>query len=142
MHRDPTRVLQASASQATILKSLFRSSVDTQLVAADQVRSLTEKVDKILSFRETESHLEECFIDICYLELARDPMMTVRSIYDRFGFQLSPEAEDRMKLFIAAESKGRRPDKYALADFSLDPEKIDPRFDLYCERFGVGREPL
>ncbi len=142
LHRDPTRVLQASASQATILKSLFRSSIDPSRVAADQVRSLKDKVDKMVVFRDNSSHLEECFIDVRYLELARDPIATVRAIYDRFGFPLSPAAETRMQTFIEAESRSRRPDKYTLADFSLDPQQEDPRFDLYCERFGVAREPL
>lgn len=142
MHRDPTRVLQASASQTRLLKSIFSHSIDPLRLAADQVRSLTDKVNKIMEFREKDSHLAECFFDICYLELARDPMATVHAIYDRFGFELSPDAEERMKIFIEAERSGRRPDEYSLADFSLFPQQEDPRFDLYCERFGVGRELL
>ncbi len=142
VHRDPTRVLQAAASQNKILKSIFSRSINPRRLGVELARSLSEKTVKIMEFRDKHTHLEECFIDVRYLELARDPMATVHAIYDRFGLQLSPEAKERMEVFIEAERKGRRPDKYSLADFSLYPQEEDPRFDIYCERFGVAREPL
>ena len=142
LHRDPTKVLQASASQATILKSLFSSSIDPAKLAADEVRALTDKVNKIIAFRNNATHLSDCFIDVCYLELANDPMATVHAIYDRFGLHLSQNAEARMEVFIKAERNSRRPDRYSLSDFNLNPHQVDPRFDLYCERFGIGREAL
>ena len=142
LHRDPTKVLQASASQATILKSFFSSSIDPIQLAADEVRALTDKVNKIIAFRNNAAHLSDCFIDVCYLELANDPMATVHAIYDRFGFHLSQNAEARMEVFIKAERNSRRPDKYSLSDFNLNPHQVDSRFDLYCERFGIGREAL
>jgi hypothetical protein len=52
------------------------------------------------------------------------------------------ENEARMKAFATTERNKRRSDRFTLADFTLDLEQEDPRFYLYCERFGVGREVL
>ncbi len=93
LHRDPTKVLQASASQATILKSLFSSSIDPVQLAADEVRALTDKVNKIMAFRNNATHLSDCFIDVCYLELANNPMATVHAIRP-FRITFVPECRD------------------------------------------------
>jgi hypothetical protein len=33
-------------------------------------------------------------------------------------------------------------EKFSLADFTLGRERQSPHFDLYCERFHIGREEL
>ena len=142
LHRDPVKVLQAASSQMMLLKSLFSRSISPRLLGAYEARSLYDKVRKIMGFRDNHSYLKEHFMDIRYLDLASDPVGTVRTIYDRFGLTLSVENEERMEAFAIAERNKLRSDKFSLADFALDLEQEDPRFDLYCERFGVGREVL
>jgi hypothetical protein len=81
-------------------------------------------------------------MDVCYQNLASDPVDTVRAIYGRFGLHLSYDAESRMKAFAAAERNKNRSDRFSLADFDLDPAQNSPTFDHYCERFGIEREEL
>lgn len=142
LHRDPIKVLQSASSQMTLIKSLFSQSVNRRQLGIYESRILHEKTRKMMEFRDSHTHLEPRFMDICYLELARDPVAAVQAIYDCFGFALSPEARSRMNAFAASERNKRRWDKYSLSDFNLDPEEEDPRFDVYCDRFKVGREPL
>lgn len=140
LHRDPVKVLQAAASQMTLLKSTFSRNIDRRRLGAYEARILYDKAYKIIEFRDNHAYLEDHFMDVRYLDLARDPLSTVRAIYDRFGLEFSSESEARIDAFATAERNRRIPDKYSLTDFSLDLQQEDPRFDLYCERFSVGRE--
>ena len=142
LHRDPIKILQAASSQMMLLKSLFSRSIHPHLLGAYEARSLYDKVRKIIEFRDNHSYLEGHFMDVRYLDLASNPVGTVRSIYGRFGLTLSMENEARMEAFAATERNKRRSDRFTLADFAFDLEREDPRFDLYCERFRVGREVL
>jgi hypothetical protein len=142
LHRDPVRVLQSSSSQMKLLKRIFSKSIDEVLLGANEARILYDKVHKMMEFRDNYSHREEQFMDVRYLDLAQDPVGTVRTIYKHFGFTFSLYAEERMNIFAKAEHDKRTPDKYRLSHFSLDQEQEDPRFDHYCERFGIGREYL
>ena len=142
LHRDPIKVLQAASSQMTLVKSVFSHSLNPRVLGDYESRTLYDKAREIIEFRNTHAYLEERFMDARYLDLARDPVGTVRAIYGRFGLTLSAEDEERMEAFAAAERNKKRADTYSLADFSLDPEQEDPKFDLYCERFGVVREAL
>jgi hypothetical protein len=142
LHRDPIKVLQAASSQMTLVKSLFSRSIDHRLLGNIEDRHLHDKVNKIMKFRDSHDNLEDRFMDIRYLDLASDPVGIVRAIYDCFGLALPVEAEARMDAFAAAERNKKRSDRFLLSDFSLNPEQEYPSFDLYCRRFGVGREAL
>ena len=140
LHRDPLKVLQAASSQMTLLKSVFSSKINVRQLGAYETRNLNDKVKKIMEFRDTHVDLEDHFMDVRYLDLASNPVGTVRAIYDRFGFTLSVEDRSRMEAFATFERNKRRLDKFSLADFTLGREQQSPHFDLYCER--VGREEL
>ncbi len=64
---------------------------------------------------------------------------------DRFGLTLFVEDEVLMEAYANFERNKRnkrRLDKFSLADFTLGPEQQSAHFDLYCERFSIGREAL
>ncbi len=126
----------------TLLKSVFSRSINLRQLGAYETRTLNDKVRKILEFRDNHADLEDRFIDIRYLDLADDPVATVRTIYERFGLTLAGEDEGRMAAFVTFERNKRRQDRFSLADFTLGPEQQSAHFDLYCERFSIGREAL
>ncbi len=142
LHRDPLKVLQAASSQMSLLKNVFSRRINMRQLGAYETRNLNDKVKKILEFRATHGELEDRFMDVRYLDLATDPVGTVRAIYERFDFNLFIEDESRMKAFAAAERNKTRFDSFSLADFILGPEQRSAHFDLYCERFRVEREAL
>jgi len=142
MHRDPLKVLQAASSQMSLLKNVFSRRINLRRLGAYETRNLNDKVKKILEFRATHEELENRFMDVSYLDLAADPIGTLRAIYERFDLTLFIEDESRMKAFAAAERNKTRLDSFSLADFVLGPEQRSAHFDLYCERFHVGREAL
>ena len=64
-------------------------------------------------------------------------MQTVRSIYDYFGLELSPAAEQRMASFLVADREKNRGHKYSPEDFGLSAGGIRERFATYMQRFDV-----
>jgi hypothetical protein len=79
--------------------------------------------------------------DVNYIEVRRDPIAAVRRIYGHFGWLLSAEAAQRMRLVLANQPQdqyGRH--RYNLSQFGiLDVESAAP-FAAYCDRFGLSAQ--
>ena len=83
----------------------------------------------------------ERFLDLHYGDLVRDPIESVRRIYDHFGETLTPDAETAMRAHLDAHPKGHHGvHRYSLAAVGLAPEQVRERFSEYCARFDVPPE--
>ncbi len=143
MHRDPVKVVGSVASLTAMLRGAFCRRADPHVLGAEEARILADKALKMIEFHDSHRQLSDRFIDICYLDLVRDPLGTMRKIYGSFGFVFAGEAEARIRGFVASFRGKRRPrHTYRLSDFGLDPHHEDARFASYREQFAVEREPL
>ncbi len=140
-HRDPLKVMASQASLITLLRSAFSDRVDPGRIGAELTRRWAEGAERAISARRDWAIGDGRFLDVQYADLARDPLATVRRIYAHFGFDLSLEAERRMRRFLAENPKNKhgRHD-YSLARFGLDAREVGRRFRVYCEVFGVPSE--
>jgi len=76
-----------------------------------------------------------------YHKLVKDPIATVRRIYAQFRMSLTPDAEARMRKFLAANPQGKHGrHEYAPNTFGLDAQELEHRFRVYTEYFGVPSE--
>jgi len=74
------------------------------------------------------------FVNVLQPEIRRDPLGVVRSIYDRFGFTLSAEAERRMRDWASDNAEtGGDGHQY---DGIADEAPIRAAFAEYMERYG------
>jgi hypothetical protein len=65
----------------------------------------------------------------------------VRCIYQHFGLNLTQDAEERMRRFLAANPKDKHgAHQYRLADAGLDVAAERRRFAPYQERFAIQSE--
>ncbi|HKA93066.1 MAG TPA: sulfotransferase, partial [Acidimicrobiia bacterium] len=72
-----------------------------------------------------------------------DPFRTIRSIYERLGAELTPDAEARMRGFLAENRAGKHgAHEYSFADTGLDPGAVRERARRYVEYFDVEPEPI
>ncbi len=143
LHRDPLKVLGSIASLTKLLWSAFSRHIDPCQVGTYETRILSDTVLKIMEFQDRHPPLADRFIDVKYLDLVRDPIATVRRIYNRFGLTLSVNAEASMCAFLKGRlNKRRTRHVYRLVDFGLDPSQEGLRFAAYCERFAIEQEPL
>ena len=82
------------------------------------------------------------FLDVEYADFVKDPMKTVRGIYQTFGLELSSEAERRMLVYLEENRKERERDKekvnltFSLDDFGIDRGYVMKEFGEYRRKRG------
>ena len=70
-----------------------------------------------------------------------DPFGTIRKLYEHFGFELTAEAERRMRAYLASKPRGKLGEhRYAFEDLGLDLATERARFASYQRRYGVQSE--
>ena len=135
-HRNPLEVVASVASLHTTLRGTFSDTVDPAAVGAEVSQRWADGITRALRDRDAGCGPADRFIDVMYGDLVRDPLGTVRRIYQHFGRRLTPVAEERMRTFLAANPKDKHGQhRYALAQFGLDHDRVRELYRSYCERF-------
>jgi hypothetical protein len=133
-HREPLDVIPSTASLMVVLRSVFSDHVDPAIIGGEVSRFWAEMLGTYMSLRD--NHPAGQFFDLNYDEIVQDPLGAVRRLYLHFGDELTPEAEQRMRDFLARNPKDKHgPHRYTMAQFGLDPAEESPRFDLYRAHF-------
>lgn len=135
LHRDPVQAVSSWASLNAAFRGICSARIDPQQLGEQILDRLATDMDAYLEARP--SHPPARFLDLPYRGLTADPMQTVRSIYDYFGLELSPAAEQRMASFLVADREKNRGHKYSPEDFGLSAGGIRERFATYMQRFDV-----
>ncbi len=139
-HRDPVTVLASVASKTLVLRGAFTDRLDPTEIGAEETQRWSSGLELAMQARQ-DGRREGRFLDVRYQDLLRDPMATVRRIYDRFGMAFTVAAEARMQRFLATHPKDQHgPHRYSLETFGLDARDLAHRFKSYCERFGLEHE--
>jgi hypothetical protein len=98
-----------------------------------------ERMQHAMTVRRSAS--PEQFFDLHFRELLADPFSAVERTYAHFGFELSEEAEIRMRHWIADNPQGKHGGhQYSAEEFGLSEDEISERFAPYLEHFQVARE--
>jgi len=135
-HRAPVEAITSVSSLITILRRVFSDTVDPIRIGAEALHYWSGALSKFLSQRDRLP--PERILDISYLELRRDPIGTVRSVYEYFGWPFSAAAENRMRDVLAKQPRDVHGfHRYQPAQFGLRPEHEQEFFSNYCERFSV-----
>jgi len=138
-HRDPVRVVASFCSMMAHGRSVFSDRVDPNEIGAQLGEKAVRAVTRAMAVREHAP--PGAFLDVQYADLLADPLKQMRRIYDFLGLELAPQTEDRMQRWIAGNPQNKHGvHRYRLEDFGLDRARLEPRFEAYRSRFGVGRE--
>jgi hypothetical protein len=138
-HRDPARVLPSLCSLVTGWRAIHEGAVDRAAVSRWQVEMWAGRIEHAMRVRR--QHDSRRFCDLPFRTVSDDPLGAVRRIYDRFDFELSPQAEARMRAWIAAHPRERHgAHQYRAEDFGLVPAEVSARFRGYREQFDVAVE--
>ncbi len=115
-HRTPVDSMASVASLVTILRSAFSDAVDPFIVCREAIDYWSETMDKFLRERDRLPNNRIC--DIQYDEIRREPIRAVRRIYEYFGWSLSREAEQRMRVLVASQAERQSANhRYDLSQF-------------------------
>ncbi len=142
-HRDPVKTVASSASLSFTSRPGSLSTLDLGDYFGPlwlQINAIM--VERMMDFRARNRAKDaEHFFDLHYGDFARDPIASVRRIYEHFGEVLSSDAETAMRAHLDAHPKGQYgAHHYSLEDVGLAPEQVKERFSAYSARFGVESE--
>lgn len=139
-HRAPQEVIASLCSLTAVLRGAFSDAVDNDAVGREMSERFAEGMRMALDARDSGLVPEDRFFDADYRELVRDPFGVIRRIYDHFEIEWCPEAEERMRAFLANNPKDKHgKHSYTLEQFGLSPERETERYRTYSERFGLDR---
>lgn len=142
-HRDPVRIIASISSLIALLRRLACDDASIEEAAAEFSEYILLGVDRSVDARESGIVAAENVVDVHFGAFMADPFGTIRGIYDRFGMELTTEAEDRMRSFYAANPSDKHgAHTYTFADTGLDEGEMRERARRYQEYFDVAAEAV
>ena len=142
-HRDPLRIIASVSSLMALLRRLASDDPTMAECAEEFGEYILLGLDRSVDARESATIAPDRVVDVQFAEFMSDQIGTIRTIYERFGFDLTAETERRMRTFLADHP----PDKhgthtYTFADTGLDVAATRERASRYQSYFGVASEPV
>ena len=135
-HRAPAQVMGSWSSLVERARSAIMESFARTEIGAEQLDFMSDMLNRATRFRMTRPELEDRWIDVAYVDLVRDPMAVVRTVYDRFGWRLEEAAVDRMEAWLRRQAERRRRQtrhRYRLEDYGLTADGVDAAFAPYLD---------
>ena len=137
-HRTPVDAMASVSSLVTILRSAFSDAVDRSVVCREAIDYWSETINKFLQERDRLADNRIC--DVQYEEIRQKPIHAVRRIYEFFGWSLSQEAEQRMRILIADQANRESANhRYDLLQFGASANDVLNAFAPYCARFALSQ---
>jgi hypothetical protein len=142
-HRDPIRVIPSVASLEYTMRMVSSDQVDPARVGRQMLRTWSTLLEQGMAARAARPERESQILDLSMREIVSTPMAAVERIYRHFGLELSSEARERMRAYLARHPKDEfGTHRYSLEDFALDAAEVDAAFKGYRDRFAIEAEPF
>jgi hypothetical protein len=142
-HRDPLRIIASLSSLVARLRTLASDDSTIPGVAADFADEIIDGLDRTVTARENGTVREDGVVDVQFREFMADPIATIRRIYERLGLELEPEAEKRMRAFLADNPQDKHGvHTYTFEDTGLDAGVMREKSRRYQEYFDVPSESM
>ncbi len=143
--RDPVKSITSACSLRMTTRSAYQDSVDPLAIgrrAMDKIRDFLE--ESIEAFDRMRRELDTGqFVDVQYADMMRDPIATVRGIYEALGYTYSDAFETRMRQWLAENPQHKHGvHRYTPEQFGLDRHELFELFKPYYEANGIEREPI
>lgn len=138
-HRDPGPVVTSVASLNTTLQRTFSDHCDPVRIGEEWKGKLRLAVDRGMAHDDRAE--EGWCVHVAYTDLMRDPLATLRRIYDHFGETPYPLHERRILAWLEDRHQsvhGRH--GYDPADFGWSYEGLAEEFADYRERYQIEAE--
>jgi len=135
-HRDPANSIPSVSSLAALLRGQGLDHVDKPALMQQMLRFQGEGVRRGLAARERLGG--RVIADFHQAEMARDPIGTIRALYERLAlpFTASFEAHIRDRLENRPRAQHGR-HEYDPAEYGASPEEIRGHFAEYLTRYPV-----
>lgn len=135
-HRDPAEVVGSICSLIKYVRAIYSDTVDLRGIGESFMETFEIMIARADAFKA--KHGAGAIHDVQYAGVMRDPIGTVRGIYERFDEEFTPQAEAAMQAYMADNQKGKHgKHSYDLAEYGLTREAVHERFKSYIERYDI-----
>ncbi len=142
-HRDPLKVVASLTSLVTLLRSMASDRIDPIAIGAEWTGRLAQGLQRTMDVGASGALDDDRVFDMHFHEFVGNEIEMVRRIYGHFDMEFTPEAESRMRRFLAANPKDKHgAHRYTLAQAGFDPTVERRRYAAYQERYGIKSEPI
>ncbi|MFO0910805.1 MAG: sulfotransferase [Isosphaeraceae bacterium] len=129
-HRDPRKVIPSVAMLAAGFRSLTADPIDFRQLGIEFVEAMA--IGPELAIQARTKADPSRFFDVRYETLVAHPVETVRAVCAHFGYDFTPEYEQRTRAHLAANPQHKHGvHRYSLDDFGLDAATVDTAFAGY-----------
>lgn len=136
-HRDPYKSMGSLCSLIESVQSGFCKHVDRDLIGRTYSVQFCEHLNRPMAARARRGR----FHDIYYSALVDDPMAEIRGLYAWLGDELTPEAEEAMRAWLARNPQHRfGTHSYSLEKYGLSVDQVKPLLEPYLRRFSPESE--
>lgn len=95
-----------------------------------------------LEVRAAHPEREAQIVDCLYHDLFRDPIGTVKRIYDKFNLEYTQTFDDRMNVYLENNKQGKYGrHRYSNDEYGIDRHELYERNKRYFETYGYGPDP-
>lgn len=138
-HRDPLTATGSFCSIIALSHQAYTAKVDIEWLGQNCSWQAQQHANRIMDARDALG--EARIIDVHYGDLARQPIDTMRKLYQSLGDEFTSQAEAGMRAWLADNPQdkfGRH--EYELAQYGLSLQKVSALFERYLSRHEVERE--
>ena len=134
-HRDPTEFVPSTLGIYTLLFDAVTGGIDRPAHAKRMIQSIRGGYDYILSQPWVD---DPRVIHVRFKDFVNDQVGTIRGIYERAGLAFSPQHEQGIQRWLAANKVDRHGKfTYSLDGFGVTAPELRKLFADYIERFNL-----
>ncbi len=141
-HRDPLKVIASVSALASHLRGMASDETSIAEMAPGYADDIFLGLDRGMEARDRGTFPPGQIVDVQFADFMADPFSTIGHLYEALGRQLTAEAEQRMRTFLAGNPGDGGGSRYTFADTGLDAGALRERSRRYQERFDVPSEDL
>lgn len=136
-HRNPAESLSSICSLYAHTRAIFSDDIDPIEIGREILDGYWPRAqDEAMRIRAALP--ESDYLDVHQAELARDPMKTVRGVYEKWNLEWDGAVERELESFLAASrAGGKNVHQHSPEGFGLRAEAMRDRLSQYVEAFDL-----
>lgn len=143
IHRDPIKSVGSNCSLYAAARKKTEKHPDLRQLGKDCLFECKLAMDRAMVARDALDSAR--FYDVYFKDIVKNPMKTVRKIYQYFEYDYTPEAERDMVQWLKKsqkKTKGAQKHDYHLEDYGLTTDHVNWLFHSYLERYQMDEHDL
>lgn len=135
-HRDPVEVVGSACSLLKAVRPIYTEDMKPGEIAECLLQTFDHMIARQNAYRDR--HGEDAIFDIQYAAQIKDPLGTMRALYDRFGTPFTADAQAGMQAMMDYNPQNKHgKHSYTLEEFGLSAKWVRDHFKEYTDRFAI-----